>query len=153
MVGFRRKDRGLRQQIGRMRALMESGYELDGRGKLVHRKICRQAHGWFPANWVVHHLDEVKTNNVPENLIALPRKLHNAVHLAARKLRRCLTRGEIETMLKSNLNLRKNQNRPIIINLPIEEKKEEPKLRLVEEFPNQKQTAYALPMIERRKIA
>lgn len=47
---------------------------------LVHRKVCRDAHGPFPRHWDVHHIDGNKLNNAPENLIAVAPGLHQSLH-------------------------------------------------------------------------
>lgn len=56
------------------------GYLVTPLGQLWHRIVCKNAHGMFPAKWVVHHIDGRKLNNEPDNLIALPRGLHNFIH-------------------------------------------------------------------------
>lgn len=68
--------------------------------KLVHRMVCRAAHGPFNVNWHVHHIDGNKQNNRPENLIAIPHQLHNKIHEVWP--RHCLPkRSEILSMLKN----------------------------------------------------
>ena len=56
------------------------GYLFTAKGRAWHRVVCRKAHGWFPSNWVVHHIDGRKLNNKAENLIAMPRHMHDALH-------------------------------------------------------------------------
>lgn len=59
----------------------ENGYERDSKTKrLVHRTVCRKAHGKFPSSWHVHHVNGEKKDNRPENLIALPGACHFAIH-------------------------------------------------------------------------
>jgi hypothetical protein len=42
-----------------------------------HRLIWEQTHGKsLPNGWLVHHLNGIKYDNRPENLIALPTKKH-----------------------------------------------------------------------------
>jgi hypothetical protein len=48
--------------------------------RLWHRIVCEKYHGGFPSIWVVHHLDGVKSNNHPDNLIALPKAVHDNLH-------------------------------------------------------------------------
>jgi hypothetical protein len=45
-----------------------------------HRIVCIENHGPIPKGWVVHHVDADKLNNSPDNLIALPEKMHNTIH-------------------------------------------------------------------------
>lgn len=42
-----------------------------------HRYVWEQAHGKLPNDWVVHHLNGIKTDNRLENLYAMPRKNHS----------------------------------------------------------------------------
>lgn len=62
------------------KALNENGYYLTKGGKLEHREIYKATYGKIPSGWVVHHIDQCKTNNDPDNLVALPRELHNTLH-------------------------------------------------------------------------
>jgi len=105
----------MRNEVSRARRLLDQGYLLDDNGKLVHRKVCRQAHGWFPNNWVVHHVDEDKSNNVPENLIALPRELHDSLYKAMRKNKCLFNRKQIEQALKSWRGIRSSKAPKITI--------------------------------------
>lgn len=116
---MRKKDKwGLFQKIQRVKRLMASGYEVDKWGNLVHRAVCKAHWGPFPKDWVVHHIDENKKNNTPENLIALPAQIHNKVHQAAKQLKRNLLRSELEMMLKCYVNAQKARepNCVIVIN-------------------------------------
>lgn len=49
-------------------------------GQLEHRLVYRQTFGPIKQNYVIHHLNEIKNDNRPENLIALPAKLHHIIH-------------------------------------------------------------------------
>ncbi len=62
-----------------------NGYLLTEGGRRWHRVICRRYHGDFPYEWHVHHIDGDKVNNAPENLIAIPERLHARLHDEARK--------------------------------------------------------------------
>lgn len=97
----RKQVRAERGRINKLREMIAAGYEINGRGQLVHRIVCRKAHGPFPHDWVVHHVDENKKNNAPSNLIAMPRKLHTSMHAALRKTGTLLSREQIAKWLKS----------------------------------------------------
>lgn len=71
---------------------------------LVHRKICRLAHGPFPMHWDVHHIDGNKLHNRPENLIALPRGVYEKVHQMGVKNGKFPARYEIEKLLANCLS-------------------------------------------------
>ena len=68
---------------------LEIGYGgyffIKGTMKRWHRHVCRKYHGKFPNHWVVHHIDGNKINNDPNNLIAMPRKMHDYLHRRFRK--------------------------------------------------------------------
>ena len=43
-----------------------------------HRLVWEQSHGKpIPQGWVVHHLNGVKADNRPENLVAMSRHFHH----------------------------------------------------------------------------
>jgi hypothetical protein len=51
-----------------------------------HRYIWEQIHGKFlPEGWVVHHLNGIRHDNRPSNLIALPNQKHNTILYAKGK--------------------------------------------------------------------
>ena len=105
------------KNVARLNKLIEQGYEVDEQGRLVHRVICWNAHGSIPSDWHVHHINQNRKDNTPENLIALPASLHGAVH---RVKGYALPRKDIENMLKSYLNLKKrNPKVPITINIHV----------------------------------
>lgn len=60
-----------------------------GRGKegnyvAEHIFIWQQYHGKeLPKGWIVHHLNSIRDDNRPENLVALPIRRHNETHLGA----------------------------------------------------------------------
>lgn len=64
----------------RKRVLDKRGYPLTKDGKLEHREIYKNTYGPIPKDWVVHHIDQCKVNNDPDNLIALPQPLHHLLH-------------------------------------------------------------------------
>ena len=62
------------------------GYERDGYGKLIHRKVAYKYLYNYPeyperfGSYDVHHRDRNKRNNSPENLKILTREEHKAEH-------------------------------------------------------------------------
>ena len=62
------------------------GYERDGYGKLVHRKVAYgqiynpQKYPLRFREYDIHHIDRNKTNNAPENLAILTRADHKKEH-------------------------------------------------------------------------
>lgn len=70
----------LNRRIIRRKQLNERGYPLTRDGKLEHREVYKNIYGPIPGGWVVHHIDECKTNNSADNLIALPQSLHHLLH-------------------------------------------------------------------------
>lgn len=58
----------------------KNGYILTSSGKPFHRKVYFKNYGTIPVGWHVHHIDYVKTNNHPDNLIALPPNVHIYIH-------------------------------------------------------------------------
>lgn len=48
--------------------------------RYIHREICAKAHGKFPSNFHVHHIDGNHKNNDPTNLIAISKELHARIH-------------------------------------------------------------------------
>lgn len=54
-------------------------------GRYAHRVIYEQHFGPIPKGWVVHHKDEDKSNNHPDNLMAMFRRDHQAHHATGRE--------------------------------------------------------------------
>ena len=49
-----------------------------------YRGIWKEAHGFLPPGWVVHHVDFDRSNNTINNLVALPDWLHDEKHAEMR---------------------------------------------------------------------
>jgi predicted nucleic acid-binding Zn ribbon protein len=49
-------------------------------GRYAHRVVYEQHFGLIPKGWIVHHKDEDKSNNSPENLEAMSRGCHQRLH-------------------------------------------------------------------------
>lgn len=68
----------------------KTGYYLSARpinkGKRVqlHRWVYIKTHGEIPKGYSIHHIDENKENNSPENLMALPSGRHASMHVRER---------------------------------------------------------------------
>ena len=50
----------------------------------VHRLIYEEHFGPIPPGHVVHHLDGLRRNNDPNNLVAMPADEHSRLHAACR---------------------------------------------------------------------
>jgi HNH endonuclease. len=50
--------------------------------RMLHHDVYSDRHGNIPHGWVVHHRDEDVHNNVIENLQAMPKREHDALHRA-----------------------------------------------------------------------
>ena len=54
--------------------------------KLEHRMIWEKVHDkTLPKDWVVHHLNGIRGDNRPNNLVAMPRQKHHRLHEAMAK--------------------------------------------------------------------
>lgn len=76
------------------------GYLVTKDGQLWHRIVCKEFHGRYPSKWIVHHIDGRKLNNESQNLIALPRAFHDAVHREFQRLEDLPGRDWLEFRLK-----------------------------------------------------
>lgn len=67
---------------GRRFTLRENGYyaETSGRREYLHRAVWRAYKGPIPAGYDVHHRDEDKTNNHPDNFDLLTKSEHGKTH-------------------------------------------------------------------------
>lgn len=79
------------------------GYLLDPNGKLSHRRIYKKHYGKIKKDWVVHHIDTNKKNNIPKNLISMPSKCHDRLHALMRKTGELLTRGQTQKYIQEFL--------------------------------------------------
>lgn len=107
----------LKAQVIRLKRLEREGYQIEASGRLVHRRVCREAWGPYPYNWVVHHIDENKQNNHPDNLIAMPRDMHSHIHKIMRKNKIHLTRKNVESVLKGWGAARKDRDPEVFFNI------------------------------------
>jgi len=78
---------------------------------LEHRLIWEEYHGRsIPDGWVVHHINGIKDDNSPENLLAVPMKNHSPV----------LTVKEVQKRLRKVENeLRKLKSQSKLFSAPI----------------------------------
>lgn len=61
----------------------KNGYKIrkfDNKYYVEHRLIYKLCFGNIPKGWIIHHIDNNKINNKPENLLALPVYLHGIIH-------------------------------------------------------------------------
>lgn len=75
-----------------------AGYVIHESGELEHRVVWRAHNGRIPSGWVVHHIDEVKTNNDISNLVAMPSQLHDHLHRIQRERLVRFTKAQVETL-------------------------------------------------------
>jgi hypothetical protein len=100
----------------------DNGYWLTKTGKLEHREVYKDVYGRIPGGWVVHHIDQCKTNNAPENLMAMPRALHDRLHAHMRNTGIKFNRTETEAYCRPEINQREKHRRELEKAL-VEEKK------------------------------
>jgi hypothetical protein len=94
----------LKKFANKTRWMEKNGYILNGRGRPLHRIVCAKAWGRFPQDWIVHHIDFDKKNNHPDNLVAMPRKLHDRIHTVMTQERTKFDRKTIEGYLRPYKN-------------------------------------------------
>lgn len=70
---------------------------------LEHRFVWEKHHGRIPKNWIIHHLNGIKTDNRIENLTAFPRKHHSAIKLIEPyRLRILQLERKIQELIREN---------------------------------------------------
>ena len=60
----------------------------------LHREIYKKYNGEIPEGWEIHHKDCNKTNNSPENLVALSSSQHRLLHEQIRREKRVQKRAQ-----------------------------------------------------------
>lgn len=91
----------------------KDGYYYTNADGLIHRKVCKNVHGSYPKEWIVHHVDGNKENNRGSNLIALPCVCHDEIHKVQKNEKRTFTREECEEYKKAFLNENKRMEEEI----------------------------------------
>lgn len=82
------------------------GYVILPNGQSEHRVVCEKAHGYIPYGWHVHHVNFIRDDNRPENLIALPAEVHRKLHLLMKVSGLRYSREIIEAKLKAARKMR-----------------------------------------------
>lgn len=83
------------------------GKTYGGKGSVrEHILVWEQTHGkLLPMDWIVHHINGIRSDNRPENLLAMPKKSHHA-ELVMQALKKRIRLLEAENLkLKSQLML------------------------------------------------
>ena len=78
---------------------IRNGYKVY-KNQLLHRSIYAQFHK-IPSGYVIHHIDCNKLNNHIDNLIALPRILHDILHQKMYERKEIFNRNQINCYLDS----------------------------------------------------
>tara|TARA_Y100000034_G_C6652299_1_gene285557 strand:- start:357 stop:599 length:243 start_codon:yes stop_codon:yes gene_type:complete len=57
------------------------GYHYDNKG-FIHKQVVLEKYGLkeIPKGRVIHHIDGNKRNNDPDNLVLVPKRIHNKLH-------------------------------------------------------------------------
>lgn len=85
----------------------KQGYKATKDGQAEHREIYRQHFGRIPRGWVIHHVNSVRDDNRPENLVAMPTHLHDYLHKVQTAERKHFSKELIERV---TLHLEGNEN-------------------------------------------
>lgn len=101
--------------------LVDEGYEIDSKNRLVHRVVYEQANGHLPDNWIVIHVDNDKKNNNLDNLVAIPAKLIRKIKSTERKNKIKFTKANIESLVRAYVNLARNSEMVVYINVIVSE--------------------------------
>ena len=63
------------------RLLTKDGYvniKIEGKWVAEHRYVWEKIHGPLPKGWIVHHINGVRNDNSPENLLGMSRNKHHS---------------------------------------------------------------------------
>ena len=64
---------------------MNRGYWTNRKYGLLHRYIYTEHNGKIPEGYVVHHINSIRTDNAPKNLIAMTKSEHSILHNKGKK--------------------------------------------------------------------
>ena len=70
------------------------------RNSKLYRQIYVENYGRIPDGWVVHHINVDECDNRPENLIAMPERLHSFMHSKMHLTGQVPGRTEIQSFIK-----------------------------------------------------
>lgn len=71
---------------------------------LLHRHVAQLKLGrWLLSNEIVHHIDENKLNNSPDNLLVLSRQEHSSIHAIRLEQKPCIECGNMFTPKESKI--------------------------------------------------
>jgi hypothetical protein len=79
--------------------------------------VYEKSYGKIPKDWLVVHIDDNKTNNIPNNLVAMPKKIYGAI-----RKQKLVASKELVLKLIKNYNTVKNcTQKTVVINVTSDE--------------------------------
>lgn len=107
---FKRNWKGGRVISGGYVKVYKPGHHLATKRRYVleHRLVWEETHNEpLPENWVVHHVNGIKTDNRPDNLVAYPRGKHNKlIPLMAERIRKLeIDNRQLKKALEDNQSI------------------------------------------------